>query len=128
MQGITLSYLPDALTAGGCPKCSEVLLVQIIQAQVIPSFRVNFLPTTQYKFLIEFDFQGIFGIPPFTFTLRINPDYAKHFSNEDMAQQLTITVDPAVLALGEEIEDLTLEEILGEKIAIADGDLKKVFN
>lgn len=22
MQGITLSYLPDGLTAGGCPRCS----------------------------------------------------------------------------------------------------------
>ena len=100
MQGVTLSYLPDALTNGGCPKCSEVLMVSIIQAQVIPSFRVNFLPTTQYKYLIEFDFHGIFGIPPFTFTLRINPDYSKYFTTEDMAQQLTITVDPAVLAIG----------------------------
>ena len=100
MQGVTLSYLPDGLTAGGCPKCSEVLMVSIIQAQVIPSFRVNFLPTTQFKYLIEFDFQGIFGIPPFTFTLRINPDYARFFSTEDMAQLLTIRVDPAVLARG----------------------------
>lgn len=101
MQGITLSYLPDGLTAGGCSKCSEVLMVSIIQAQVIPSFRVNFLPTTQFKYLIEFDFQGIFGIPPFTFTLRINPDYARFFSVDDMAQLLTIRVDPAVLARGE---------------------------
>jgi hypothetical protein len=83
-------------------------LVSIIQAQVIPSFRVNFLPTTQFKFLIEFDFQGIFGIPPFTFTLRINPEYAKYFSTTDMAQQLQLTVDPAVLARGEEVEDLTI--------------------
>lgn len=100
MQGVTLSYLPDGLTAAGCPQCSEVLMVSIIQAQVIPSFRVNFLPTTQYKYLIEFDFQGIFGIPPFTFTLRINPDYARFFSTEDMAQLITLRVDPAVLARG----------------------------
>lgn len=86
LQGVTLSYLPDQLTDGGCPNCNEVLLVSVIQAQVIPSFRVNFLPTTQYKYLIEFDFHGIFGIPPFTFTLRINPDYAKYFNTADMAQ------------------------------------------
>jgi hypothetical protein len=75
-------------------------LVSVIYAQVIPSFRVNFLPTTQYKYLLEFDFHGIFGIPPFTFTLRINPDYSKYFTTEDMAQFITLTVDPAVLAIG----------------------------
>ena len=76
------------------------MLVSIIQAQVIPSFRVNFLPTTQYKYLIEFDFQGIFAIPPFTFTLRINPQYSKLFSDAENAQLITLTVDTALLARG----------------------------
>ena len=50
--------------------------------------------------MVEFDFQGIFAIPPFTFTLRINPDYAKFFSQADMAQLITLNVDTALLAKG----------------------------
>ena len=100
MQGVNLSYLPDGLTAAGCPLCSEVLMVSITKAQIVPSHRVNFLLMTRFKYLIEFDFGGIFGIPPFEFELKINPDYIRFFSPEDMNQSLNVVVNPAVLARG----------------------------
>ena len=100
MQGVSFSYLPDGLTAAGCPLCSEVLMVSIIRAQIVPSYRVNFLLTTRFKYLIEFDFGSIFGIPPFQFELKINPQLSRYFSDADMAQRLNVTVDPALLAIG----------------------------
>lgn len=64
---------------------------------MIPGVRVNYLPNSKYQFLCEFDFNGLISIPVFTVSIQINPDYAKYFSTEDMAQIQVKRIDPAVL-------------------------------
>jgi hypothetical protein len=54
-----------------------------------------------YKFLITFDFNGIFSIPLFVFTVQINPLYKDFFTTEDMAQTQVVRVDSATLALND---------------------------
>ncbi len=128
MQGITVSYLPDNLTTGGCPNCSQLLLVRVIQADVIPSFQVSYLPTSQFKFLVEFDFQGIFGIPVFKVSIQLNPTYSAYFSAADMAQLLVLTIDPAVLAIGDTPTELTFDQIVNNDVVVSNSDLSKIFS
>jgi hypothetical protein len=128
VQGITVSYLPNNLTTGGCPNCSQLLLVRVTQADVIPSFQVSYLPTSQYKFLIEFDFQGIFGIPVFTVTIQLNPAFSSYFTTGDMAQLVTLTIDPAVLAIGDTPSELTFDQIINNQIVVSNNDLTKIFS
>jgi hypothetical protein len=55
-----------------------------------------------YKFLITFDFNGIYAIPLFVFIVKINPQYKDYFTASDMAQTQVIRVDPATLALNDQ--------------------------
>jgi hypothetical protein len=62
-----------------------------------------------YKFLITFDFNGIYSIPLFVFTVQINPQYKDYFTAADMAQTQVIRVDPATLALNDPTQILSLD-------------------
>lgn len=97
MQGLRLSYIPPELTKDECALCSKLLWVRVIDSSVVPGIRVNYLPKSKYQFLTEFEFNGLFSIPVFTFSVQINPDYAKYFSKEDMAQIEVKKIDPALL-------------------------------
>ena len=77
---------------------SKILLVKVVKSSVVPGVRVSYVPKSRYQFYIEFEFNGLFAIPVFQFTVQINPDFARYFSPEDMAQLQVINVDPAVLA------------------------------
>lgn len=98
VQGVRLSYIPPELTANDCALCSKLLWVRVISSDVIPGVRVNYLPKSKYQFMTEFDFNGLFSIPVFTVSIQINPDFAKYFTDADLAQIQVKTIDPAVLA------------------------------
>ena len=49
-----------------------------------PIIDINYIPSSKYSFTIRFKFNGIFTVPDFSYTVQINPKYAKYFSNEDM--------------------------------------------
>lgn len=81
---------------------------------------VNYIPNSGGQFLVEFKFPGIAITSAFTFNIRINNDlpsqYNGCFTQADLEQSVTTTVDPALLILAEEkvLEDggfLTIEEI-----------------
>lgn len=121
VQGVRLSYIPAELTKNDCAECSKLLWVRIISSDVIPGVRVNYMPKSKYQFLCEFDFNGLFSIPVFSVSIQINPDYAKYFSAEDMAQIQVKRIDPAVLKRKDDSNEgrfggneLTLDEILGD--------------
>lgn len=98
LQGISLSYIPANITAGGCPLCSSLLNVSVISSPLIPITTVTFIPTTQYKFVAKFDFSGVIGTFVFNFTIRINPSFSSYFTQQDMQQVIVVTVDMAVLS------------------------------
>ncbi len=62
---------------------------------------------------MSFTFSGIFAIPDFVYSVQINPKYEKFFTAEDMAQRLVIPVVPADLALNNEEDTLSLDELMG---------------
>ncbi len=72
--------MPPALTADDCMNCHKILWVRVVSSAVVPGVKVNFLPKSQYQFLAEFDFNGIFAIPVFTISIQINPDFLQYFS------------------------------------------------
>lgn len=104
VQGVRLSYIPPALTANDCMDCHKLLWVRVISSIIVPGVRVNYLPKTQYQFMVEFDFNGVFAIPVFTISVQINPDFAKYFSEADLAQIEVKAIDPSVLATVDQAE------------------------
>ena len=85
-QGVTLSYIPSKLADNFCQQCDDLLLVTLVQFTIKPAVDIQFLPTTKFKFLITFKFNGIFAIPDFIYSVKINPKYSSYFSREDLAQ------------------------------------------
>lgn len=98
-QGATLSYIPDALSQNMCVDCNDILMVKLVSYTILPSVQVSYLPTTRFKFSVNFSFIGIYAIPDFVYSIQINPKYEKHFTAEDMAQRIIVPVNPADLAL-----------------------------
>jgi len=91
--------------------CHKLLWVRVVSSSVVPGVRVNYLPKSQYQFLTEFDFNGLFAIPVFTISVQINPDFAQYFNESDLAQIEVKSIDPATLAKKDEIEQLGESDI-----------------
>lgn len=82
----------------------------MIKANVIPSVMVNYLPSSKYQFYIEFEFNGLFAIPVFEFSIQFNPEYKQYFKDADMSEQHIVRVDPALLARPKVEKRLTFDE------------------
>ncbi len=54
VQGVRLSYIPEALSANDCAECYNLLWVRVIRSDIVPAIRVNYLPKSRYQFLVEF--------------------------------------------------------------------------
>jgi hypothetical protein len=111
VQGVRLSYIPEALAANDCAECHNLLWVRVIRSDIVPGVRVNYMPKSRYQFLVEFEFHGTFSIPTFSIAVQINPEYAKHFSRRDMTQIQIKMVDPSVLAMKDKEEELGMDDI-----------------
>lgn len=99
----------------------------MIDSEVVPGVRIKYLPGSKYQFLAEFEFHGLFAIPLFAVSFQISPDYAKYFSEADMAQIKIKTIDPAVLArIDRSNNALSLDEITDD-IPVSNEALDKLF-
>jgi hypothetical protein len=111
VQGVRLSYIPEALAANDCADCHNLLWVRVIKSDIVPGVRVNYMPKSKYQFLVEFEFHGTFSIPTFNIAVQINPEYAKYFNRRDMTQIQIKRIDPAVLAIKDKEEKLGMDDI-----------------
>jgi len=101
--------------------------VRVIDSKVVPGVRINYLPKSQYQFLAEFEFNGLFAIPVFSVSIQINPDYAKYFSKSDLAQIEVKRIDPSVLKRVGKDETLGAFDVFdSDKIPISDEALAVV--
>ncbi len=90
-QGVTMANLPTGILSA--PTSSTILnnlfVVNINSMFAAITYTQQFIPNTQYWFVITFNFGAAQTIPSFQFTVRINPIYASYFTNIDMQQSLT---------------------------------------
>ena len=107
MQGVRVTNIPAILAEKNCAECSKLLKPRIITASVIPKIEVIYVPNSKYQYILGFDFGGMYSIPVFTVSIQINPDYAEYFSNADLAQIQLKTIDPAVLSIANDENELS---------------------
>lgn len=88
----------------------------------------------QYQLLIEYDFNGLTNIPPFTTTLTLNPAYNQYFSSSDLSQCVTLPIDPAQLSVVQPVNSLKLSQIsrgsmaLNNHSTLSDSDINNLFD
>ena len=103
-----MTYLPFNLTNNACQNCDDILSIGLISSPIIPDITVDFIATSQYRFIAKFDFRGLLGQFVFNFTVRINPSYSSYFTVADMQQVLVVEIDMALLATFEPVSTLDL--------------------
>ncbi len=108
LQGMSLSYIPSNLTNGGCTQCSNLLRVSVLSSPIIPIVTVNYISSTQYKFVINFDFNRILGSFVFNFTVKLNPSFSSYFTQADMDQIEVVTIDMALLSQVDATDSLSI--------------------
>lgn len=111
IQGIRASYLPKCLTDNECTKCFKVLKANVVDSNVPILVKVNFVPFSQYQFLIEYNFQGLYVTSKFKTVVRLNEEFKGCLADDDFNQQIELLVDPAFLAKVDTEETLTLDQI-----------------
>lgn len=98
VQSVRASYLPTCLTQNECSNCFKVLTVNIVQANVPILCTVSFVPFSQWQFLVEYNFQGLFVTSKFKTVIKLNEAFKGCLADDDFSQQLELEVDPAFLA------------------------------
>jgi hypothetical protein len=90
---------------------------------------VQYLPKSQYQFLVQFDFRGTFSIPLFTISVQINPRFAKYFTATDLAQIQIATIDPSLLAMNDQSTSLGLKDISNNfpQISLSNNLIQQIF-
>lgn len=86
--------------------------VNVVDVKVPVLVTVNYIPFSQYQFLIKVDFNPAFVTSIFKVVIRLNPDFKGCFAEEDLFQQFEVTIDPAFLKKYEKEETLCPEDIL----------------
>ena len=72
----------------------------MIKAKILPdSISINYIQKSKYQFNIKFTFLDILSIPPFKFSVQINPVFKDYFSTWDMNQVYEVEIDSALLSL-----------------------------
>lgn len=127
VQGVKISYLPGTLTVNDCPLCYQLLWVRVIKSDIVPVVSVQYLPKSQYQFLIQFDFHGTFSIPLFMVSVQINPQFARYFSPNDLSQIQICTIDPSLLAMNDQSTALGIQDISQNSTILSTSLLKKIF-
>ena len=96
-QGVALSLMPTAILADGCSICNQLFTVNVASSFAAVTTSIEYITSSQYWFLITFNFAGASFIPSFQFTVQINPIYANYFSAVDMTQKLTSSINPQTI-------------------------------
>ena len=114
VQSVRASYLPKCLTDNECSKCFKSLKVNVIDANVPILVKVSFVPFSQYQFLIEYNFQGLFVTSKFKTVVRFSEEFKGCLNDDDFNQQIELLVDPAFLAKIDTPDTLDLGQIDSE--------------
>lgn len=76
LQSIRMSYLPTCVTNNNCGRCHEVLDVKVVDSLVSAlSVKVNYILSSKYQFLVEFDFGTPLVSGYFTYVVKINEKF-----------------------------------------------------
>lgn len=115
LQGVTLSLMPTSIVANGCDICKSLLTVQASSSFATITAATDFVTNSQYWFVVKFTLPAVPFIPSFKFTIQIDPQYAKYFSSEDMAQKITGSYDSSPQAVSDNISTVTTYMAKGPK-------------
>lgn len=72
--------------------------MNVVEANVPILVKVNFVPFSQYQFLVEYDFQGAFVTSKFKTVIKLDERWKGCLADDDFSQQIELVVDPAFLA------------------------------
>ena len=97
VQMVRASYLPTCISKDECAECFKVLKVNVINANVPITVKVSYVAFSQYQFLIEYDFQGLFVTSAFRTIIKLNPEFLGCIAAEDYDRQIDMVIDPAFL-------------------------------
>lgn len=115
VQSVRANYLPTCLTENECSRCFRALKVSVVDSNVPILVTVEYIYSSQYQFLIEYDFQGLFVTSKFKTLIKLNDEFKGCLADEDFDNQLELTIDPAFLAKFDEESALSLDEITNEQ-------------
>lgn len=87
VMSIRASYLPPCITQNECSECFKALVVNVVDVKVPVITTVNFVPFSQYQFLIKIDFKPAFVTSIFKVVIKLNPAFKGCFAEEDLFQQ-----------------------------------------
>lgn len=85
--------------------------VNLINATVPITVKVSYVAFSQYQFLVEYDFQGLYVSSAFRTIIKLNPEFLGCLHEEDYDSQIDMVIDPATLAKVDVETTLTLDEI-----------------
>lgn len=89
--------------------------MSVVDSNVPILVTVEYIYSSQYQFLIEYDFQGLFVTSKFKTLIKLNDEFKGCLADEDFDNQLELTIDPAFLAKFDEESALSLDEITNEQ-------------
>jgi len=95
-QGVALSALPQAIVTDSCSSCDTLFEVNTNSLFTTVTVTQQFVPNSQYWFILTFTYSSSTPVPTFEYSIKINPThvYAQHFTSQDLAQSLTGAFTP----------------------------------
>lgn len=78
---VRASYLPACITQNECSTCFKALQVNVVNANVPILTTVNFVPLSQWQFVIKFDFQGLIVSSIFKVVIKLNESFRGCFAD-----------------------------------------------
>jgi len=88
-QGVAMSLLPPGILSAGCVICDNLFTVSVTSIFASITTTQQYVGSSQYWFVISFNFVGSTTVPSFEYLIKINPLHASFFTAADMAQSLT---------------------------------------
>lgn len=73
--------------------------------------KVNYVPLSQYQFIIEYNFQGLLVTSKFKVVIKLNEEFKGCLADDDFTQQIELDIDPAFLALIDADQVLTPDQL-----------------
>lgn len=78
---VRASYLPPCITKDECSTCFKALQVNVVNANVPILTTINFVPLSQWQFVIKFDFQGLIVSSIFKVVIKLNESFRGCFAD-----------------------------------------------
>ena len=123
---VRATYLPSCISQNECSTCFKVIKANVISVNVPVNVVVNFVPLSQWQWVIKVDFLGLIVTSTFKMVIKLNDEFKGCIAAEDYDNQLEITVDPAFLAKSDKVDTLTLDDLDPNKITVP-NDAKRLL-